>query len=116
MDYAHFKSRAIKGLVGGPFHMTADFGIEYLGGQSPPTDSEIQAKVAELEAAEPMRVLREERNLRLKQTDWWASSDLVMSNGRKIYRQQLRDLPATASPTLDESGQLSGVEWPGIPD
>ena len=81
-----------------------------------PTEAECDAKLAELQAAEPMRLLRVERNSRLDVTDWWASSDLVMSNERQIYRQQLRDLPATASPTLDESGQLSCVTWSEIPE
>jgi hypothetical protein len=35
-----------------------------------PTEEEIQAKIAELEAAEPMRLLRIERNRILQQSDW----------------------------------------------
>lgn len=31
------------------------------------------------------------------------------------YRTALRDLPATASPTLDENGQLTNVVWPTPP-
>tara|TARA_Y100000591_G_scaffold260976_1_gene233607 strand:- start:201 stop:440 length:240 start_codon:yes stop_codon:yes gene_type:complete len=34
--------------------------------QLQPTEDEINAKIAELEAAEPMRLLREERNRRLQ--------------------------------------------------
>jgi len=66
--------------------------------------------------AEPMRLLRAQRNSLIAVTDWWASSDLVMSNDRQIYRQQLRDLPATASPSLDDSGQLTGMDWPEKPE
>jgi hypothetical protein len=70
----------------------------------------------DLQAAEPLRLLRVERNRLLAESDWWASSDLTMSAKRKSYRQALRDLPASASPSFDESGQLSGVMWPEIPD
>ena len=48
--------------------------------QSEPTEAEITAKIAELEAAEPMRLLRAERNQRLAVTDWWALSDLTMTS------------------------------------
>ena len=40
-----------------------------------PTDDAINAKVQELQNAEPMRVLREERNRKLAETDWRTSSD-----------------------------------------
>ena len=63
-----------------------------------------QPKRAELVNAEPMRLLREERNRRLAETDWWASSDLTMSSDRTTYRQALRDLPANQSPTIDGRG------------
>ena len=72
------------------------------------------AKTA-LVAAEPLRLLRIERDRLLAESDWWASSDLTMSAKRKSYRQALRDLPASASPSLDESGQLTGVTWPTKP-
>lgn len=45
-----------------------------------------------------MRHLREKRNRLLAETDWWASSDLTMSQEQTSYRQALRDLPATADP------------------
>tara|TARA_B100000131_G_C17731342_1_gene457030 strand:- start:55 stop:399 length:345 start_codon:yes stop_codon:yes gene_type:complete len=83
-----------------------------------PSDEEINIKIQELEAAEPMRLLREERNKRLQETDWWAAGDRIdsMTNEQKIYRKQLRDLPSTASPELDENGQLSNVTWPTKPE
>ena len=59
--------------------------------------------------------LREQRKILLSETDWWASSDLTMTDEQTAYRQALRDLPATASPSLDESGQLTGVTWPTKP-
>ena len=48
-----------------------------------------------------MRLLREERNRRLAETDWWASSDLTMSSERTTYRQALRDITDSAT-SLDD--------------
>ena len=38
--------------------------------------------------------LREKRNILLAETDFYALSDVTMSNDIKPYRQDLRDLPA----------------------
>ena len=66
-----------------------------------PTDEELHAKIAELRAAEPMRLLREERNRRIALTDWRFRSDLSPSQEWKDYCVALRDLPANYSPTMD---------------
>ena len=79
------------------------------------TWSAVSAKKTELINAEPMRLLREERDLRLAATDWWASSDLTMSSDRTTYRQALRDLPANQTPTIDGEGALKNVTWPTKP-
>ena len=63
----------------------------------------------------PMADLRLERNSKLSETDWWACSDLTMTQEQKDYRKALRDLPSTASPELDEDGELIGVTWPEKP-
>ena len=81
-----------------------------------PTQEEIDKKIAELTAAEPMRLLRLERNRRLAETDWMANSDVVMADDWKTYRQALRDLPATQEPQLDEQGNLINVTWPEVPE
>jgi hypothetical protein len=62
-----------------------------------------------------MEVLRQERDRLIARTDWWANSDLTMTQEQKDYRKALRDLPSTASPELDEHGQLTGVTWPEKP-
>ena len=80
-----------------------------------PSEEEINAKIQELKNAEPMRLLREERNRRIAETDWMANSDITMTDEWKTYRQALRDLPSTASPKLDENGQLTNVTWPTKP-
>ena len=82
-----------------------------------PTETEVNNKIAELQNAEPMRLLREERNKRLANCDWRASSDLTLSTAWKTYRQSLRDLPASASPKLDANRNLemSSVTFPTEP-
>ena len=93
-------------------------GIEWLDSiQTKPTETEINNKISELNSAEAMRLLRLERNARIAETDWRASSDLTMSDAWKTYRQALRDLPATASPSLDSNYDLdlTSVSWPTEP-
>tara|TARA_R110000787_G_scaffold67392_1_gene150972 strand:+ start:310 stop:723 length:414 start_codon:yes stop_codon:yes gene_type:complete len=62
-----------------------------------------------------MDQLRVQRSGKLAETDWQASSDLTMTQAQIAYRQALRDLPSTATPALDEDGQLTGVTWPVKP-
>ena len=94
-------------------------GLEWIrgNGQDKPTEAEITAKIAELDAAEPMKLLRQERDNRLARTDWRAGSDLTLSSEWAAYRQALRDLPATATPTLNEVYELdlTSVTWPTEP-
>jgi len=83
-----------------------------------PTEEEIQTKLSELRNAEPMRLLREERNRRLVETDWTQYRDVSLNNDSdwQTYRQSLRDLPSTSEPTLDEQGNLTNVTWPTKPE
>ncbi len=92
-------------------------GLTYKGGDTAPTESEINDEVTRLNDAEPMRLLRIERDRLLTATDWRASSDLTLSTAWKTYRQSLRDLPASASPKLDLNGNLdmSSVTFPTEP-
>ena len=69
----------------------------------------VSAKKAELDAAEPLKLLREERNRRIAETDWWASSDLTMSAERTAYRQTLRDITKSYN-------SLDDVVWPTKPE
>lgn len=68
----------------------------------------VETKVNELKAAEPMKLLREERDRLIAETDWWASSDLTMTAEQTAYRQALRDIPETFS-------SLDTVIWPDKP-
>ena len=93
-------------------------GLEWLdSGQTKPTETEVTNKITTLDAAEPMRLLRVERDARIAKTDWRASSDLTISDAWKTYRQALRDLPASATPKLNSSYDLdlTSVTWPTEP-
>ena len=93
-------------------------GLEWLdSSQTKPTETEINSKISALDNAEPIRLLREERNRRIAKTDWRAGSDLTLASAWSTYRQALRDLPASASPKLDSyyNLDLTSVTWPTEP-
>lgn len=82
-----------------------------------PTNSQIDAEVIRLNNAEPMRLLRVERDKKLVASDWRASNDLTISDAWKTYRQQLRDLPTSSTPKLNVGFILdpTSVTWPEEP-
>ena len=77
----------------------ADFGVTWAA---------VSAKKTELVNAEPMRLLREERDRRIAETDWWAGSDHTMTQAQTDYRQALRDI-------TDNATSLDDVTWPTKP-
>ena len=81
------------------------------------TWTQVKAKQDELIAAEPMRLLRIERDRKLAETDFYALGDVTMADNMKTYRQALRDLPASATPKLKADGTLdeSSFTWPTKP-
>lgn len=82
-----------------------------------PSLEEVETKNAELEAAEPMKLLRIERNRILSETDWWAVADRTMTSEQTAYRTALRDLPANSpNVALDDNGNLINVTWPTKPE
>jgi len=92
-------------------------GLEWLDSGQQPTEQEVKAKIIELDAAEPMRLLRIERDNKIAQTDWRVLPDQTPSDDWINYRQALRDLPASASPKLDSFYELdfSSFTWPTEP-
>ena len=98
-------------------------GKEYSGlewqdsSQTKPTETEVNSKISELDNAEAMRLLRLERDKRISNTDWRASSDLTLADAWKTYRQALRDLPASSTHKLDSYYELdlTSVTWPTEP-
>ena len=91
--------------------------LEWYDETSKPSKDDLDTKLTELINAEPMRILRIERDRRLQATDWRASSDLTISGDWKAHRQDLRDLPAQQTPKLLSNGQLdpSSISWPPEP-
>ena len=94
-------------------------GLEWLDEtQTKPTEDEVNAKITELETAEPTRQVRVIRDRLLAESDWTQNRDVILLNDTtwQQYRQDLRDLPASASftPSLDSNGDLdmSSVTWP----
>ena len=85
-----------------------------------PSEEEIQSKIAELEAAKPLRLLRIQRNQLLQESDWVTikaySQGVEVSAEWKTYLQALRDLPENSEPSLDEQGNLTNVIWPTPPE
>ena len=93
-------------------------GLTWLSSEQQPTKDEIADKIAELDAAEPMRLLRIERDKKIALTDWRVLPDQSPSDDWINYRQALRDLPASASPKLNSGGELdfSSFTWPTEPE
>jgi hypothetical protein len=86
-----------------PHHVVVEDGVaRVLTG-----DDLASAEAAEIELAE-LNELRRQRNQKIADTDWWASSDLTMMQAQIDYRQALRDITNTYS-TLDD------VVWPTKP-
>ena len=116
-----YRDMALKALVPGCQYASQNneifWDVEENNGVVCPSQEQIEDKIAELEAAEPMRLLRIERNRRLAETDWRMTNDYPNSDQAQwvSYRTQLRNLPATIEPTLDEQGNLI-VDWPTAPD
>ena len=98
-------------------------GLEWLvgNGHDKPTEAALTAKIAELNGAEAMRLLRVERDKRLAKDDWKVvkakETGSNLTTAFKTYRQALRDLPSTATPTLDSNYELdlTSVTWPTEP-
>ena len=90
-----------------------------------PSEEDVNAKIAEIEAAFPLKYLREERNAMLTESDWTQTPDVpdAIKTAWKTYRQELRDLPSKyPNPTFDGNAnvaskhlRLTDVIWPTKP-
>lgn len=80
---------------------------------------QVEEKHATVIEEEKYRLLREERDFRLAETDWVVTKST--ETGEPIpaewstYRQALRDLPELSEPELNENRQLSNITWPEKP-
>ena len=90
-----------------------------MNGNDEPSESAVNAKIIEINNAKPMVELRRQRDSKLTATDWVVTkadeTSGAVSNDWKTYRHALRDLPASASPQLDDNGNLTNVTWPTEP-
>jgi len=59
-------------------------------------------------AVESLAMLRQERNSKLTETDFYGNSDVTMSDAMTTYRQALRDITKSAT-------SLDDVTWPTKP-
>jgi len=81
------------------------------------TEEEETARDAEEKAwtdAAPTRAwaeLRQERDIKLFESDYLGCSDVTMSSAWKTYRKALRDLPGT----LNDTTVLETITWPDEP-
>ena len=82
-----------------------------------PTEQEIIDKIIEYNRIVANEILRSERDKKLAESDKYMIEDFPnMTTEKKelfkIYRQQLRDLPATAIPDINDNCELINVTWP----
>ena len=88
-----------------------------------PHDEMYESALYKLTYTEEARILafnklREERNALLDKSDKYMTRDYphkISVEDWIVYRHALRTLPTTVRPTLDEDGNLTGVEWPAVP-
>ena len=85
--------------------------ITWLNGTAPISKSDIQAQLSAVEFDTAMELLRIKRNKLLRDTDFYALSDVTMSSDMQTYRQKLRDI-TNGLTTVDE---VNAVSWPTKP-
>ena len=85
--------------------------ITWHNGTTPISKSDIEAQYSAVELDFVMEELRLTRNQLLAETDFYALSDMTMSDDMKTYRQNLRDLP-DGKDTVDK---CNNVTWPTKP-
>ena len=85
--------------------------ITWLNGTTTISKSDIQAQISAVEFDTAMEFLRIKRNKLLRDTDFYALSDVTMSSDMQTYRQKLRDI-TNGLTTVDE---VNAVTWPTKP-
>ena len=88
--------------------------------QPKPTLAECETAWQEIISEAPMKRLREERDKKLLETDKysindWPHASEEVKQAWVTYRQELRDLPATSTPQIDDNDELTNVIWPTPP-
>lgn len=103
-----------------PVYEKIHWGNEVVPAINIPTKAQVEAKIVELQNIEPLRLLREERDKLLLETDKYSINDWPhpseeVKQAWVTYRQALRDLPSNSTPSLDNDGNLINVTWPTPP-
>lgn len=104
------KSTAIQSLVPEAVFSESDGVVNWQCDLQQPSDQQVQDEITRLNGLEPLRLLRQERDRRLKKTDWVAGEDVPQSikDAYFPYRQALRDITDTYT-------SLDDVVWPDAP-
>ena len=92
------------------YHTTQAGNVAFTAEEETARDAEEKAWADGKEARDWLAI-RNKRNSLLVETDWWASSDLTMSDARKKYRTDLRNLPSTVS----DPSKWEDINWPTKP-
>ena len=92
------------------FKMVDGVTVQLTAAEETARDNE-EAAWAAGEDARALAGMREDRNRRLAETDWYSVSDLTMSADMTTYRQALRDLPAGKT----TKAHVDAATWPTKP-
>ena len=92
------------------FHLRNGIRVQYTAEEETARDAEEQA-YADAAPARALEGLRKKRNRLLAETDFYALSDVTMSDDMTTYRQALRDLPAGK----DTVNKVNNATWPTKP-
>ena len=84
--------------------------VQFTAEEEAARDAEEKA-YADAAPARALAKLRQRRNALLAETDFYALSDVTMSDDMKTYRQELRDLPEGK----DTVEKCNNVTWPTKP-
>ena len=92
------------------YHTPQDGNVAFTEEEETARDAEEKAW-ADGKSSRDWLAIRTKRDGLLAECDWWASSDLTMSDARKKYRTDLRDLPSTVS----DPSTWEDITWPTKP-
>ena len=92
------------------FKMVDGVSIQLTDAEETARDNE-EAAWAAGEDGRALASMRQDRNRRLADTDWYGVSDLTMSADMTTYRQNLRDLPAGKT----TKAHVDAATWPTKP-
>ena len=106
---------AIINLYPNVAHQTNDLAFDANGAQIDCDPRLVDAEMARLQAAYPLKALRRERDALLAESDWTALADSALTSEVsakwKLYRQRLRDFPSG----LNTPAKVKAAKWPTKP-